>query len=78
MESKRKYQDAVLELAGLEGAKDVPYAMCPAHKEQFVTRDLLGLAEIAMYRQCVAGLRYYTQHRADAQFGGVGSSVNGW
>ena len=68
IESNRKYLDTVLELLGLEGAKDVPTPGVPAHKEQLVTRDLLGPAEIAVCRQCVGGLLYYTQHRADAQF----------
>ena len=68
IESNRKYLDAVLELLGLEGAKDVPTRSVPAHQEQLVTRDLLGPAEIAVYRQCVGGLLYYTQDRADAQF----------
>ena len=31
-------------------------------------RDLLGPAEIAVYQECVGGLPYYTQDRADAQF----------
>ena len=64
----RKYLNAMLELLGLEGAKDVPKPCAPAHKEQLVTRDLLGLAEIAVYRQCFGGLLCYTQDRADAQF----------
>ena len=42
MESKRKYLDAVLELLGLEGAKDVPTPCVRARKEQLVTRDLLA------------------------------------
>ena len=38
IKSNRKYLDTVLELLGLEGAKDVPKPGVPAHKEQLVTR----------------------------------------
>ena len=34
IESNPKYLDAVLELLGLEGAKDVPTPSVPAHKEK--------------------------------------------
>ena len=40
----------------------------PGHKEQLVTRDMVGPAEIAVYWQCVGGLPCYTQDRAHAQF----------
>ena len=60
IESKRKYLDAVLELLGLECAKDVPAPIVPGHKEQLVTGDLLGQAEIAVYWQCIGGLLYHT------------------
>ena len=70
IKSTRKYLDAVLELLRPEGAgaKDVPAPSVPGHKEQLVTRDFVGPAEIAVYWQCVAGLLRYTQDRADAQF----------
>ena len=42
MESKRKYQDAVLELLGLEGAKDVPNAMCPCTQGTVREERLVG------------------------------------
>ena len=58
----------MLELLGLEGAKDVFAPSVPRHKEQLVTRELLGPAEIAVFRQSVGGLLYCTQDRADAQF----------
>ena len=62
-----KYLDAVLELLGLEGAKDVPMPGVPAHKEMLTTGELLSPAETTVYRQCVGGLLYHTQDRADAQ-----------
>ena len=68
IQSTRKCLDAVLELHGPEGAKDVPAPSVPGHKEQLVTRDLMGPAEIAVYWQYVGGLLCYTQDRADAQF----------
>ena len=68
IESNPKYPDAVLELLGLEGAKDVPTPSVPAHKEKLTTGELLNPAETTVYRQCVGGLLYYTQDRADAQY----------
>ena len=68
IESKPKYLDAVLELLGLESAKDVPTLSVPAHKEQLMTGELLESAEITVHRQCVGGLLCYTQDRADAQY----------
>ena len=58
----------MLELLGLEGAKDVPTPSVPAHKEKFMTGELLNAAETTVDRQCVGGLLYYTQDRADAQY----------
>ena len=71
IESNPKYLDAVLELLGLEGAKDVPTPTpsVPAHKEKLTTGELLSPAETTVYRQCVGGLLCYTQDRADAQYG---------
>ena len=57
----------MLELLGLEGAKDVPTPRVPAHKEKLTTGELLSPAETTVYRQCVGGLLSYTQDRADAQ-----------
>ena len=37
--SNPKYIDAVLELIGLEGAKDVPTPSVPAHKEKLTTGE---------------------------------------
>ena len=37
-------------------------------KEKLTTGELLSPAETTMYRQCVGGLLYYTQDRADAQY----------
>ena len=68
IESNPKYLDAVLELLGLEGAKDVPTPSVPAHKEKLTTGELPSRAETTVYRQCVGGLLYYTQDRADAQY----------
>ena len=68
IESNPKYLDVVLKLLGLEGAKDVPTPSVPAHKEQLMTGELLESAEVTVYRQCVGGLLYYTQDRADAQY----------
>ena len=67
-ESNPKFLDAVLELLGLEGAKDVPTHSVPAHKEKLMTGELLSPAETTVYRQCVGGLFYHTQDRADAQY----------
>ena len=67
IESNPKYLDAVLELLGLGGAKDVPTLSVPAHKEKVMTGELLEPCETTVYRQCVGGLLYYTQDRADAQ-----------
>ena len=67
IESNPKYLDVVLELLGLEGAKDVPTPSVPAHKEKLTTGQLLNPAETTENRQCVGGLLYYTQDRADAQ-----------
>ena len=68
IESNPKYLDAVLELLGLEGAKDVPTPSVPGHKEKLMTGELLNSFESTVYRQCVGGLLYYTQDRADAQY----------
>ena len=68
IESNPKYLDAVLELLGLEDAKDVPTPSFPAHKEKLTTGELLNLAETTVYRQCVGNLLYYTQDRAGAQY----------
>ena len=67
IESNPKYLDAMLELLGLENAKDVFTPSVLAHTEQLMTGELLESAEITMYRQCVGLLLYYTQDRADAQ-----------
>ena len=63
-----KYLDAVLELLGLEGAKGVPTPSVPGHKEKLTIGKLLETSETTVYRQCVGGLLYYTQDRADAQY----------
>ena len=68
IESNPKYLDAVLELLWLEGAKDVPTPSVPGHKEKLMTGELLNSSETTVYRQCVGGLLYYTQDRADAQY----------
>ena len=68
IESNPKYLDAVLELLGLEGAKDVPTPSVPSHKEKLTTGELLDPAETTVYRQCVGGLLCYTQDRARAQY----------
>ena len=68
IEINPKYLDAVLELLGLEGAKDVPTPSVPGHKEQLTTGELLDSSETTVYRQCVGGLLYFTQDRADAQY----------
>ena len=68
IESNPKYLDAVLELLGLEGAKDVPTPSVPTHKEKLTAGELLNLAETTVYRQCLGGLLYCTQDRADAQY----------
>ena len=68
MRSSPKYLDAVLELLGLEGAKDVPNASVPGHKEKLMTGELLSSSETTVYRQCVGGLLYYTHDGADAQY----------
>ena len=47
--SNPKYLDAVLELLGLEGAKDVPTPSVPAHKERLMTGELLSQAETTVY-----------------------------
>ena len=60
IESNPKYLDAVLELLGWEGAKDVPTPSVP-HKEKLTTGELLSPAETRVYRQCVGGLLYYTK-----------------
>ena len=65
IESNPKYLDAVLELLGLEGAKDVPTPSVPADMEKRTTGELLSPA---VYRQCAGGLLCYTQDRADAQY----------
>ena len=68
MESNPKYLDAVLELLGLQGAKDVPTPIVPAHKEKLTTGELLSPARTTVYRQCVGSLLCHTQDRADAQY----------
>ena len=68
IESNPKYLDAVLELLGWEGAKHAPTPSVPAHKEKLTTGELLFPAETTVYRQCVGGLLYYTQDRADAHY----------
>ena len=60
IESIPKYLDAVLELLGLEGAKDVPTPSVPAHNEKLTTGELLSQVETTVYRLCVGGLLYYT------------------
>ena len=52
----------------LEGAKDVPTPNVLAHKDRIMTGELLSPAETTVHRQCVGGLLYYTQDRADAQY----------
>ena len=66
--SRLHYLDAVLELLGLEGAKDEPTPSVPGHKEKLMTGELLNPFETTVYRQCVRGPLYYTQDRADAQY----------
>ena len=68
VESNPKHLDAVLELLGLEGATDVPTPSVPGHKEKLTTGDMLDSSETTVSRQCVGGLLYYTQGRADAQY----------
>ena len=68
IESNPKYLDAVLELLGWEGAKDVPTLSVPAHREKLTTGELLSPAETTLYRQCVGGLLHCKQDRADAQY----------
>ena len=46
----------------------MPTPSVPAHKEKLTTGTLLNPAETTVYRQCVGGLLYYTQDRADAQY----------
>ena len=55
IESNPKCLDAVLELLGLEGAKDVPSPSVPAHQEKLTTGELL----VQPRQQC---------NRADAQY----------
>ena len=75
-ESKRKYLDAVLELLGLEGAKDVPTPCVRARKEQLVTRDLSQLRS-PWTGSVLAG--YSTTRRTEQTRSlGVDSWVNGW
>ena len=68
IESNPKYLDAVLELLGLEGAKDVPTPSVPGHKEKLMIGELLNPFATTVYRQRVRGLLCYTQDRADAQY----------
>ena len=68
IESSPKYLDAVLELLGLEGAKDVPSPSVPAHKEKLTTGESLSPAETTVYRQCAGGSLFHTQDRADTQY----------
>ena len=42
IESNPKYLDAVLQLLGLESAKDVPTPSVPAHKGKLTTGELLN------------------------------------
>ena len=48
IESNPKYLDAVLELRGLEGGKDVPTPSVLAHKERLMTGELLKPAETTL------------------------------
>ena len=48
--------------------KTCPPPSVPAHKEKLTTGELLNPAETTVYRQCVGGLLYHTQDRADAQY----------
>ena len=68
IEINPKYLDAVLELLGLEGAKDVPTPSAPGHKEKLTTGELLDSSQTTVCRQCVGGLLYYTQDRAGAPY----------
>ena len=58
-ESNLKYLDAVLQLLGLESAKDVPTPSVPAHKEQLMTGGLLEPVHVTVYRQCIGEPLYY-------------------
>ena len=68
VERNPKYLDAVLELLGLEGAKDVPTPRVLAHKEQLMTGELLEPSETTVYSQCVGGPLHHTQDRTDALY----------
>ena len=46
----------------------MPTPSVPGHKEKLMTGELLDLSEATVYRQCVGGLVYYAQDRADAQY----------
>ena len=50
IESNPIYLDAVLELLGQEGAKDVPTPSVPGHKENLTTGELLNPSEITVHR----------------------------
>ena len=52
IESNPKYLDAVLELLGLEGAKDVPTPSVPGHKEKLMTGELLNSSESSVLEVC--------------------------
>ena len=56
IESNPKYLDAVLELLGLEGAKDVPTPSVLARKEKLTTGELLSLAETPQCTDSVLGI----------------------
>ena len=56
-EGNPKCLDAVLELLGLETVKDVPTPSVLTHKGQLVTGDLLGPAEVTVYREGMRSLR---------------------
>ena len=69
IESNPKYLDAVLELLGLEGAKDVPTPSVPcAQGKAHDWRIAESSRDHSVPTVCVGGLLYYTQDRADAQY----------
>ena len=76
IESNPKYLDAVLELLGLEGAKDVPTPSVPAHKETLTTGELLNPAETTVYRQCVGGFVLPHARQSRCTVRGVNSGID--
>ena len=48
--------------------REGPTPSAPGHKEKVFTGELLDSSETRVCRQCVGGLLYYTQDRADAQY----------